>query len=86
MLARETGGTEGLIPGRQALAAALPVLLYGLCVAAIAVFLLSIGGPSQIIRLARGPVWHYGALVIGLLALAALVAAAAIALFGYLPA
>jgi hypothetical protein len=86
MLEAEKGGTKSPILGRQALVAALPVLLYGLCVAAIAAFLLSIGGPSQIVNLARGPVWHYGALVVGLLALAALVAAAVIALFGCLPA
>jgi hypothetical protein len=78
--------TEGLMLARQAIVAALPALLYGLCVAAIAVLLLSIGGPSQIVNLGRGPVWHYGALVVGLVALVALVAAAAGALLGYLPA
>ena len=62
------------------------MLLFGLCVAAIALFLLTIGGPSEITSLARGPVWHYGALVVGLVALAALLAAAVIALKGRLPA
>ena len=72
--------------GFQELLPAFPLLLFGLCVAAIALFLLTIGGPSEITSLARGPVWHYGALVVGLVALAALVAAAVIALKGRLPA
>jgi hypothetical protein len=72
--------------GRQAIIAALPVLLYSLLVVAIAVFLLTIGGPSQIVRLARGPVWHYGALAAGLTALAGLLVAAVVALLGRLPA
>jgi hypothetical protein len=62
------------------------VLLFGLIVAAIAVLLVRIGGPSEITALARGPVWHYGALVVGLIALAALVGAAVFALRGRLPA
>ena len=70
----------------QALVAALPLLLYGLCVAAITLFLVAIGGPSEIVTLARSPVWHNGALVVGLIALAALVGAAVVALRGRLPA
>jgi hypothetical protein len=69
----------------QAILAALPLLLFGLCVAAITLFLVAIGGPSHILRLARGPVWHNGALVVGLIALAALIGAALVALAGRLP-
>ena len=82
----ENGKAASLIPGRQAFVAALPLLLYGLCIAAITLFLLSIGGPSQIVTLARAPVWHNGALVVGLVALVALVGAAVVALLGRLPA
>jgi hypothetical protein len=64
----------------------MPLFLFGLCVAAIALFLFTIGGPSEIVSLARGPVWHYGALVVGLAALAALVTVAGSALRGRLPA
>jgi len=63
----------------------MPLFLYGLCVAAITLFLVTIGGPSEITRLARGPVWHHGALVLGLIALAALVGAAVVAVRGRLP-
>lgn len=68
-----------------AFASATPLFLFGLCVAAIALFLLAIGGPSQIVNVARGSVWHNLALVIGVIALAALVAAAAAAIMRRLP-
>jgi hypothetical protein len=71
---------------RGAFAAALPLFLFGLCVAAITLFLMSIGGPSQILRLARGPSWHNLALVVGAITLAALVVAAVVAVRRRLPA
>jgi hypothetical protein len=61
------------------------LFLSGLLVAAITLFLLAIGGPSQIVYLAGESLWHNLALVIGAMALAALVAAAAVAIMHRLP-
>jgi hypothetical protein len=62
------------------------LFLFALCVAAITVFLLVIGGPSQIAIVARGSVWHNSALVAGAVVLAALAAAAVVAVRRRLPA
>jgi hypothetical protein len=74
-----------IVHRRRAFAAAAPFFLFGSCVAAITLFLLAIGGPSQIANVARGSLWHNLALVIGGIALAALVAAAVAAIRRRLP-
>jgi len=83
----EVKGRESWSPAdqRRAFAAALPLFLFGLCVAAITLFLLIIGGPSQIVNLARGSLWHNLALVMGAITLAALVVAAVAAVLRRLP-
>lgn len=75
----------GLTDRRRAFAAALPLLLFGLVVAAITFFLLTIGGPSQIVNLARAPLWHNLALVVGAITLVALILVAVVAILRRLP-
>jgi len=80
----EAKGCESLniVHRHHALAAAMPFFLFGLCVAAITLFLLAIGGPSQIVSLVGGLWWHNLALVIGGITLTALVVAAVAAFYG----
>ena len=78
-------GNWSAITRRGAFAAAAPLLLFGLCVAAITLFLLAVGGPSQITNLAVPARWHTLALVVGALALGALLAAALVSLMHRLP-
>lgn len=85
MLEAEGHENWSTVRRRQAFAAAMPLFLFGLCVGAITLFLLAIGGPSQIVNVARGPLWHNLALVIGTITLAALVAAAVAAIMRPLP-
>jgi hypothetical protein len=61
---------------RRAFAAAVPLFLFGLCVAAITLFLLAIGGPAHVTDLGGPSLWHTLALVIGALAFVALGVAA----------
>lgn len=48
---------------------ALPLLLFGLLISGIAIFLLIIGGHTQIINIARASIWHNSAIVVGAISL-----------------
>ena len=72
------------LDNRSALVAVLPTFLFGLLVSAITVFLLIIGGPSQITNLAEAVHWHNVALVVGAVALTILVYAGIVAFRGHL--
>jgi hypothetical protein len=85
MLERKEQEDLSSIHQPHTLVAAIPLLLFGLGVAAITLFLLAIGGPGQIVDLARASWWHNLALAIGLIDLVALIVLAARAVLQRLP-
>ncbi len=66
-------------------AAAMPLLIFGMCVAAITLFVLVVGGPSQIEKVLARPQWHILAIVVAMLVLVVLITAAVFATKGRLP-
>ncbi len=65
-----------------AIIAALPQLLFGLLIAAIAIFLLAFGSPRplELLNIAKASIWHYSAIAAGAISFLLLVYAAILAI------
>lgn len=67
---------------KLAIIAALPQFLFGLLIAAIAIFLLAFGSPRplELLNIAKASIWHYSAITVGAISFLLLVYAAILAI------
>ena len=70
---------------KSVIISALPFFLFGLLISGITIFLFVIGGPRQIIDVARASIWHNSAIIVGAISLFVLVYSAILAINNHLP-
>lgn len=81
----ETHYTFHDLDRKFAIIAALPQLLFGLLISGITIFLFVIGGPRQIIDIARASIWHNTAILVGAITLLIMIYSAIFAIKIRLP-